>query len=442
MKAVKAKWLVVSADTIYENSGFLFTNVKIMKIASNSEIDALYAIGKISKIIDAQDKIVIPGFVNAHMHQYGVLSRGIPNVEGVVDFESFLTVYWWPYMENRITVKEVLATTKASAVEMISSGITAFCDCLEAPNAEDDVLEKQADLIEKIGMRAVIGLESSMRMNELNGKRCLSINQNAIQYCKKKCKLVRGSQCTHTTFTCPDDFIKEAADLAKMEQAAYQFHMSESRYEPEAAKKAGKKKPALLYYDLDALSEKTIVTQCVKISEEEIEILAATGANAVHMPLSNCEVGGGFAPVPKLLQKGVCVSLGTDGYVNDFFEVMRAAFLLHKAVEESTVVMPAEVVFKMATENGAKALGLMAGKLEKNYLPDFVLLEDKFLTPITKENLMNQIVVHGNKDFIASVYIAGRPVLKNRKLCTLQKEIVNAQMKECAGSFWKPLYQQ
>lgn len=442
MKAVKAKWLVVSADTIYENSGFLFTNVKIMKVASNSEIDDLYAIGKISKIIDAQDKIVIPGFVNAHMHQYGILSRGIPNVEGVVDFESFLTVYWWPYMENRISAKEVLATTKASAVEMISSGITAFCDCLEAPNAEDDVLEKQADLIEEIGMRAVIGLESSVRLNELNGKRCLFINQNAIHYCKKNCKLVRGSVCTHTTFTCPDDFIKEAAELAVNEQAAYQFHMSESRYEPDAAKKAGKKCPALLYYDLDALSEKTIVTQCVKISEEEIDVLAATGAKAVHMPLSNCEVGGGFAPVPIMLQKGVCVSLGTDGYVNDFFEVMRAAFLLHKAVEESTVVMPAEVVFKMATENGAKALGLKAGKLEKNYLPDFVLLDDRFLTPITKDNLINQIVVHGNKDFVASVYIAGRPVLRNRKLCTLQKEIVNAQMKECAGSFWKPLYRQ
>lgn len=440
MKAVKAKWLITSADNIYENYGFTYTKTKIEEIVSNAEIDALFEAGKLTKILDAQDKIVFPGFVNAHMHQYGILSRGIPSVESVVDFESFLNEYWWPLIENRIRTREVIVTAQASAIEMISSGITSFCDCLEAPMAEEDVLEKQAAVIEEIGMRAIIGLESSVRISPENGKRCLIMNDKAIHYCRKHCKLVKGSVCTHTTFTCPDDFIKEAVKLAKDEQTVYQFHMSESKYEPEAAEKAGKKRPALIYNDLNALTENTIVTQCVKIREEEIDVLAANGAKAVHMPISNCEVGGGFSPVPKMLQKSICVALGTDGYINDFFEVMRAAFLVHKAVEESTVVMPSATVFQMATENGAKALGLKAGKLEMNYLPDFVVLEDSFLTPITGDNLMDQMVVNGKKEYITDVYIAGKPVLKDRKLCTLDKKTVNAEMKVCAKHFWQPLY--
>lgn len=440
MKAIKGKWLVVSADTIYENYGLVFTNEKIKDVLSNKDIDSLYAAGNISKIVDETDKIIIPGFVNAHMHQYGILSRGIPGVEGVVDFESFLRSYWWPYIEDRITSKEVLATTKASAIEMINSGITAFCDCLEAPNVEVEGLEKQAETIEKIGMRAIIGLESSVRIHKDNGRHCLLLNEKAIRYCKTHCKLVRGSVCTHTTFTCPDDFIKEAAQLARDEQAVYQFHMSESKYEPETAVLTGKKSPAFIYDDANALSNSTIVTQCVKVNEEEMNILAAKGAKVVHMPISNCEVGGGFSPVPRMLQKGICVALGTDGYVNDFFQVMKAAFLIHKAVEESTVVMPATDVFRMATENGAKALGIQAGRLEKDFLPDFSILEDNFLTPITKNNLMEQIVVHGKREDVASVYIAGKPIQKNHKLQTLHRKTVNSEMRACAYKFWKPIY--
>ena len=152
--------------------------------------------------------------------------------------------------------------------------------------------------------------------------------------------------CTHTSFTCSDRFIKKAKEDAKKLNAPMQFHLCESIYEPNYAEKHFGKKAVDYYNDLDILDETVLASQCVKVNDEEIDILKEKGVKVVHMPLSNCEVGGGFSPVPKMIKKGIKVALGTDGYINDFFEVMRGAFLMHKSVEEDASVMPANLVLE------------------------------------------------------------------------------------------------
>ena len=135
-------------------------------------------------------------------------------------------------------------------------------------------------------------------------------------------------------------------------------HVSEGTYEPEhALKNFGMR--TLPYYDqLGVAGDGFLASQCVQIDPEEIALMAERGVRMTHMPLSNCEVGGGIAPVPELVEAGVTVGLGSDGYVDDFFEVMRGAFLIHKAKHQNPQVMPAHLVWYLATEGGAKALGL------------------------------------------------------------------------------------
>lgn len=435
MFIIKSKYLIPSAEDVHVDHSLVVEGEDIVEILPNEEVEKKYPN---AKIIDKSNSILMPGFINGHMHQYGVLSRGIPaNVE-FKDFEGFLWNYWWPFIENRIGLKEVKATTKASAIELIESGVIGFCDTLEAPNTEEGTLIEQGKLLEEIGMKAVLSLESCERISYENGVKCLDENSRLIDWSRKNSKMINGIICTHTTFTCSEDFLKLAYEKAKHLQAPWQFHLSESIYEVNYCLKKYNKLPVKYLDDLGLLGEDVLASQCVKVNEEEIQILKKKGVKVVHMPLSNCEVGGGFAPIPELLEAGVEIALGTDGYINDFFSVMKSAFLLHKAVKEDASVMPASKVFKMATEYGAKVLGWKdTGKLIPDNKADFIIMEDNFKTPVTLDNIFDQIVVQGEKEFIDSVYINGKPVLENKVLKTIDKSQVFKDMKTVAEEFWK-----
>lgn len=435
MFIIKSKYLISSVELVYKDHALVVEGEKIVDILPNGEVGERYP-G--AEIIDKSNSILMPGFINGHMHQYGVLSRGIPaNVE-FKDFEGFLWDYWWPFIENRIALKEVKATTRASAMELIESGVIGFCDTLEAPNTEEGTLIEQAKILEEIGMKAILSLESCERISRENGVKCLEENASLIEWSRKNSQLVEGIMCTHTTFTCSEEFLKLAYEKAKELKAPWQFHLSESIYEVNYCLDKFNKRPVEYLDDLGLLDERVLASQCVKVDGKEIKILKDRGVRVVHMPLSNCEVGGGFAPIPDLLEAGVEVALGTDGYINDFFTVMKSAFLLHKAVKEDASVMPAKKVFKMATEYGAKVLGWEdTGRLVTGNKADFIIMEDNFKTPVTIDNIFDQIVVQGEKEYIDSVYINGKAVLKDKKLKTLDKEEVVKEMEKVAEEFWK-----
>lgn len=437
-KVYTADWLILSADRVLENAGFLEEKGKIVKIMNAAEANALYEEGKAER--GGQHHLIAPGFINAHMHQYGLLSHGIPVHVEIKDFEDFLWKFWWPFMEDRIRCKDVLVTARASVVELIESGVTGFCDTLEAPLTESGTLIEQAKVIEDIGMRAVLSLESCERINRANGDACLQENADLIRWTRENSTLISGAICTHTAFSCSPDFMKKAALMAEELDVFWQFHLSESRYEGEKILEKYGKRPVMHYDGYGLLSSRVLASQCVKVDEQEIALMAKRGVRPVHMPVSNCEVGGGFSPVPEMLAAGLPVAIGTDGYENDFLNTARMAFLVHKSVKEDPSAMPAKEVFRMATENGAKVLGWKdCGTLEEGKNADFFCMDRSFPTPLRRENLFDQIMVFAKKEFISHVFCAGRALMKEGKLTTLDRKKVKADMTVCAEEFWRPL---
>ncbi|MDO5106968.1 MAG: amidohydrolase family protein [Coriobacteriaceae bacterium] len=432
MIAIKAAWVIVSADDVRERAAVLIDGARVADVVPWEQIPAG------SSVVDRSRAIVHPGFVNAHEHQYGLLSHGIPQVGEVVDFDSFLRAYWWPAIEDRIRKQQVLITSQASMAEMIRSGITAFCDCLEGPLTETDTLIAQGEAIEAAGMRAIVSLESSERMDEANGARCLEMNAEAVDHFAARGGLVRGAICTHTTFTCPERMIARAAELAAERGAILQFHLSESKYEGEWTAAHLGRTPVSIYESAGALGPNTLAAQVVKTTPAELEVLLAHGVKTAHLPISNCEVGGGVAPVPRMLEMGFRTALGTDGYINDFYQVMRAACLIHKAWAENTVVMPAREVFRMATAYGAEAMHLSGvGTLEPGMQADLVVYEDAQFTPVARHNIFDQLVIFGNSNNVRDVYVAGRAILEDDILTTIDEERAFAELRACADAFWK-----
>ena len=167
-------------------------------------------------------------------------------------------------------------------------------------------------------------------------------------------------------------------------------------------------------------------------------IIQKNKVNVTHMPLANCEVGGGIAPIPELRDLGVVIGLGSDGYINDFYEVMRGAFFVHKARLQDPGVMQAEAVLEMATIGGAKALGLEnVGKIQEGFSADLQIIDARFPTPITEENLIEQVVLWRSARHVSDVMIAGEWQVRDNQILGIDVEQARATLHLQAKRLWE-----
>ncbi|MBI9104516.1 MAG: amidohydrolase family protein [Spirochaetales bacterium] len=389
------------------------------------------------RIMDCSDKIISPGFINSHMHSYGILSHGITPPVEIDSFETFLNSFWWPLVENQIDHEMIRISGKATALELLNSGVTCLCDVLEAPNALPCGLEVHARVIEEIGMRAVLSFEACERVNPQNAEAGLKENLDFFKKYREH-PLISGMMCIHTTFTCSREYIQRAARMAREAGSGIQMHLSESKYEPDWCLKKYGKLPVEVYEELGYWGSDVLASQGVKLTMAEMDILQRRGVNLVHVPLSNCEVGGGFSPVPDLLSRGINVGLGTDGYINNFFEVMRGAFLIHKANMENPEAMPGDVVFRMATENGGRALGISGlGELKEGAPADIITIRADFPTPLNAANLFSQMILYRNPEDVREVMVNGRFLKENGRLLGHDLDAVHRDVCLEAERLWK-----
>lgn len=389
------------------------------------------------QVVEAPERVVLPGFVNTHSHMYGVLAHGIPRASPPRGFDRFLTDFWWPQVEDRLDHKMVAAATDWACAEMLLSGTTSFYDILEAPGALTDGLAVEREVVARRGMRGVLSFEATERVAEEQGWAGLEENARLIETCRIEGGLVSGMVCFHTTFTCSDPLIRRAFELAAELSVPCHAHVNESSYEPDRCLARHGKRTVEHYADLGVLSPRFLASQCVQLSAEERRLLVETGVKVAHMPLSNAEVGGGIAPVPELIQAGAVVGLGTDGYVNDMFEVMRATFLVHKARLTDPAVMPAAQVVSLATEGGAAALGIdRVGKLEPGWAADLIMVDLDLPTPVTQDNLYDQLVVWRSGRDVTDVMVAGQWQVRDRELVADDLEAIRARNREQAERLW------
>ncbi|MDH3681670.1 MAG: amidohydrolase family protein, partial [Acidimicrobiia bacterium] len=375
--------------------------------------EALVAAHPDDPVVPAPDRIALPGFVNAHVHLYGVLAHGIPVDAAPDGFWSFLDDYWWPKVEDALDVDMIVIAADWVCAELLKSGVTTFYDILEAPNALPDALLAEKEVVERRGIRAVLSFEATERAGPQIAESGLVENVALIE-ASRDSDLVSGLMCYHTAFTCSADYIERAFGLATEHDVLCHAHCNEGVHEPEWCEANLGLRTMEFYDQLGVASPRFLASQCVQLSERERAIIAERGVRVTHMPLANCEVGGGIAPIPELLAAGVTVGLGSDGYVNDFYEVMRGAFLLHKARLLDPGVMPAGTVLTLATEGGASALGLAdVGRIEPGWRADIQLVDATLPTPVTADNLYDQLVLWRNHTHVTDVLVGGRWRVRN-----------------------------
>lgn len=386
---------------------------------------------------DAPEQTLAPGFVNAHAHLYGVLAHGIPLEHAPSGFWPFLREFWWPRVEDRLDHEMICAGTDAMLLEMLKSGTTTVYDCTEAPHALPGCLTAQAEVVKRSGIRAILSFEATERVSQENGQLGLRENADFVRATRAQGALVTGMMCFHTSFSCSAEFIKQAFALGRELNVPVHMHLSEGAAEPEYALKHFGMRPVEYYDSLGVAGKDMLASQCVQLSPREIQVMAERGIRMVHMPLSNCEVGAGFAPVPELIEAGITVGLGSDGYVNDMYEVVRGAFLIHKAHKQDPRVMPASLVWYVATEGGARALGLeRVGRIAPGWQGDLQLIDSRFPTPAEEHNLYDQLVLWRNHTHVRAVWVAGQLLVRDGLVLNADEEAIRARAHAAAKRLW------
>lgn len=430
------EWLITSAKELPKRTwGVRVQAGSITDVAPNDQLRSKYPE---DRVIEADDQVLSPGFVNTHTHLYGVLAHGIPLHKAPEGFHPFLKEFWWPRVEDRLDHEMIRAAVEWQCLQMIRSGVTSFYDCLEAPHSIPDSLEVEAAVVEKHGMRAILSFEATERLSATNGLLGLQENYNFTSRRKADLGLIEGLICFHTTFTCSEEFILRAFRMAAKLGCQVHMHVSEGTYEPEQML-AKKQLRTIEYYDsLGVLGENVLASQCVQLSANEIDLLARRGVHVSHMPLSNCEVGGGIAPVPQLCAAGVTVGLGSDSYIDNFFEVMRAAMLIHKANQTDPRLMPASLVYYLATEGGARALKLhRVGRISVGWKADLQLVDAVFPTPAKEWNLYDQLILYRNPEHVRLVMVNGKVLLERGHWKTGSEPIAREALWEETERLWK-----
>ena len=372
-----------------------------------------------SKRIEAARALVMPGLINGHTHAPMIFFRGLADDLELMDW---LNNYIFP-AEARFVNKDFsyLGTLLACA-EMIKSGTTTFCDMYIF---EDEVARAAAEA----GMRCLVG-EGLFDFPSPNAKtpaEGLAYTESLIAKWSGH-PLVSVAVMPHSLYSCSEELISDARALASCYGVPLATHYLETKTECERLVQLYGRSPTHYLQKIGALNERFLAFHAVWMNEEDIAIFASHGCRVVHNPESNMKLASGVAPAPEMHAAGIITGLGTDGCASnnnlDLFQEMDTAAKLHKVHRLDPTVMDAQTVLRMATCDGARALGLddRVGRLAPGMKADIIVinLDKPHLTPLY--NVPSQLVYAANGSDVETVLVNGKILMRDRKLCTIDVE--------------------
>lgn len=404
---------------VIENGAVFVSQGKIAAIGTTDEITKKYSA---KQTINAQGKVVIPGLINTHTHVPMSLYRGIADD---LDLQEWLTKYIFPAEAKNVDEAFVRAGTRLGLAEFIRGGTTTFCDMYYF---EDAVADETA----KAGVRAVLG-ETLIDFPAPDNKTF----DEALIYTEKFVKKWQGHSliipavAPHAPYTVSEEHLLKARALSDKLNAPLVIHLAEAETETAFIQQKHKGMRPIEYVEkIGFLSDKTIAAHVVQANEAELEILKRRGVGIAHNPQSNMKLAAGVAPVPMMLAKDMRLGLGTDGAASNndlsLWEEMDTAAKLHKVFSKDPKVVTAEQAFMMATIGGARALHLenLIGSLEVGKRADIVIVDFDNLNQTPSYNIYSSLVYATKSDNVRHVVIDGRIVMRDKRLLTLDENVI------------------
>ena len=434
---------VVTPSKLIDNGGVLFADGIIKDIGRGSEVRARFyrTHGDQARLktIDAEKKIILPGFINTHHHLYSTFARGmaIPGTPAR-NFTQILEKLWWK-LDNELTAEDIYFSALVPLLECVRNGVTTIIDHHESQGLQIGMLDILRQAVERTGIRAAICLGTSDRTH----KGWEGVVENARflgQLQRKPSRLVSGMVGLHAAFTVNDETLAASVAVAEEYGAGLHIHCAEDLADQKDSLKKYNLRVVARLKKFAALGEKTLLVHCVHIDEKEMNLIRDSASNVVHNPESNMNNAVGCADVLRMMKKGIMVGLGSDGMSSDMLAQMRCAYLLQRHDQGNPRLAFCEAPAMLLDNNAAiatKILGKKLGKLEAGAPADIVILDYVPPTPMGRDNFLGHMIFGMVDAVVDTVVCNGRILMRAKKFIGIDEELICEKSRGLAARFWK-----
>ncbi len=420
---------VTGPNQVIENGAVAVDKGRIIEVGTTDTLKEKY-IGK--KVVDARNKAVMPGLINAHCHFLQDFLKGsrddLPLIDWI-DQVSFprIKLAVQDYLSGRYELQTFAAIH--GCITNIKSGITSVVNMEWATPVET------IKVYEDIGIRAAHTLTITDNHNWTPPEAILS-NEVLFNLADELNQLCKVSKDNRVSFwygiacpnSCTPEMLTKVRELANMKHIPIHIHLAETEYEYNSFTKNFNRTPTAYLKDIGVLGNDVLAAHCIWLTDEDIKILKETGTSVVHNPECNMKLASGIAPIAKMLKEGINVSLGTDSCAvndnTDIFQTMRIAVMLQRVANLDSMIVSSYQALEMATIGGAKSLGLgdQLGTLESGKLADIILVNLKSANMRPINNIVNNLVYCAQSGNVDTVIINGNIVMENKVMLTINEE--------------------
>lgn len=395
---------------LFKNAKILdVVNSKIIKGAVEVTDDLITAVGNVKeknhdRVINCKGNILMPGFVNTHCHTPMTLLRSFKDDAPLNEwlFDNILPV------EAKLTKEDVYWGEYLGIMESVRAGIC----CLEEGYFLNDAI---FSAITKSGIRARIGFGPTTRDVGMTNLEYLDSESNII----KTSSLIKKCCFVHAIYTTTPKIVKESVEWTDKNNYPLSIHLSETKKEVEDCINEYHKTPTKYLDDLNFFNKSCLCYHSVHMTDEDLEILQNKHVSISTCPSSNIKLASGIARIYDMLQKGINVTIGTDGVASnnslDMFKEMFLVATLSKVSTNRADVVSAGEVIKMATINGAKALGFNSGEIAVGKTADIILINIDQPHYYPQENLISHLVYAGKSTDVYFTMVGGKVLYEKGK---------------------------
>jgi putative selenium metabolism protein SsnA len=391
--------------------------------------------------MDARGRLVMPGFINAHMHYYSTFARGMSlGGKPATTFGEVLRGLWWR-LDKQLTLEDVYYSTVGPMIDQIRSGVTSVIDHHASPYAVEGSLFKIAEAAQHFGIRSNLCYEISDRDGAAIKDAGIKENVDFVKYCKaQNDDMVKALIGIHAQLTISEKTLHECLEAAAGLDVGFHLHAAEGIEDVVDALAKYDMRVIERLHRYKVLSDKTIAVHCIHITEEEMDLLKDSGVAVVHNPESNMGNAVGVSPVLAMLKKGILVGMGTDGYTADMTESYKVAAILHKhAAQIPSVawVEPPQMLFRNNKAIMERFIQGKIGTLRKDHYADIIIVDYQGPTPVNENTINSHILFGVSGRHVDTTIINGKVVMKDRELVGIDEAGLLAKSREHALQLWK-----
>lgn len=423
-------------NKILENHSILIDEKKIKKIDKTENFKDRY-----DTVIDAHGKVVMPGFINAHMHFYSTMVRGLGKAKPSKNFVEVLNNLWWR-LDKKLSLDDCYFSAILPLIDAIKRGTTTLIDHHASPFAITGSLNVIARAVKETGLRASLCYELSDRDGDKVAQEGIEENVNFIKRCQKEnddqLKALFG---LHASFTLTDKTLEKAAQAGRELKTGFHVHTAEADSDEEYNVKNFGMRVVERFKKFGILGPQTICAHCVHVNEKEMDILAQTKTNVVHNPQSNINNAVGVADIIKMNQKGILVGLGTDAMTVNMLEEVRAALWIHKLAKKDPSVGFMEALSTLVFNNAKianKYWNVGLGELKEGNAADIILIDYFPPTPFNESTFLGHLGFGLSQSFVDTTIASGKILMENKKLkINIDEERIADESKQLAARLWE-----